>query len=173
MQCLPVRHGSVTVAARQKGVKDERPRCVGRGRRDRDDGRARHGHGRGPRGADPHVVKLGPTSDIQAALEDAGNGATIKLLPGTYDQAFKVTGDDVTIKGSGPATVMTWPATVPDRGPCTSDVIVCVTGNRDRITNLQFDLTGRMAPDAAPRSAGACRHPSPTRDPRPAPPWTG
>jgi hypothetical protein len=85
-------------------------------------------------------------------------------LPGTYRQAFRVDGDDVTIKGSGPATVITWPATFPDPAPCNSEAIVCVTGNRDRVTNLRFDLGGPV-PSECPAFCGGLEAPIPDGGP--------
>src|SRR4051794_32004729 len=86
--------------------------------------------------ADDAVVMFGPNDDIQAARDAAGKGAITRPPPGTYRQAVMVERDDVTLQGSGPATVLTWPAALPAPAACTSQVVVCLTGNRDRITNL-------------------------------------
>jgi hypothetical protein len=112
-----------------------------------------------PARADDPVVEVGPDDDIQAALDAAGTGATIRLLPGTYRQAVIVERDDVTLEGSGPATVLTWPAALADPAPCTSEVIACLTGNRDRVTNLSFDLTS--VPSACASFCGGLQAPIP------------
>jgi Right handed beta helix region len=112
--------------------------------------------------ADDPVVQLGPHDDIQAALDAAGSGATIRLLPGTYRQAVMIERDDVTLKGSGAATVLTWPAALPGPAPCTSEVIVCLTGNRDHVTNVNFDL--RAVPSCA-SFCGGLQAPTPGEAP--------
>jgi hypothetical protein len=116
-----------------------------------------------PARADDRIVQLGPHDDIQATLDAAGNGATIKLLPGTYRHAVMVERDDVTLKGSGPATVLTWPAALPDLAPCTNEVIVCLTGNRDRVTNVSFDLTA--VPSSCASFCGGLQAPTPGEAP--------
>jgi hypothetical protein len=107
--------------------------------------------------ADAPVIQLGPNDDIQAALDAARNGATIRLLPGTYRQAVVIERNDVTLKGSGAATVLTWPAALPDPAPCTNEVIACLAGNRDRVTNLSFDLTA--VPSACASFCGGLQAP--------------
>src|SRR4051812_36841289 len=84
-----------------------------------------------PAGADDRVVRIGPADNIQAALDAAGSGATIKLLPGRYEQTFTITGNDVTLRGSGPETVVAWPDVIPGPTSCPSAVIACATGDRD------------------------------------------
>jgi hypothetical protein len=116
-----------------------------------------------PARADDPVVQLGPNDDIQAALDAAGNGTIIKLLPGTYRQAVMVERDDVRLEGSGPTTVLTWPAALPGPALCTSEVIVCLTGNHDRVTSLGFDLTA--VPSACASFCGGLQAPTPADAP--------
>jgi Right handed beta helix region len=51
--------------------------------------------------ANAGVIKVGPGESIQAAIDQADPGDTIKLAPGTYQQNVQIKKDGITLKGAG------------------------------------------------------------------------
>src|SRR3954451_10503048 len=80
----------------------------------------------GPAAAD--VIKVSPGESIQAAVDQAGPGDTIKVAPGTYQETVIIKTDGITLKGAGDETLITPPASpVSDpfcdgNGFCVADV---------------------------------------------------
>lgn len=80
-----------------------------------------------------HVVMEGQS--IQKAVDAARPGDTVLVLPGTYQESVRISTANLTLRGSGPRTVIAPPAatttaTGPDSGTataCAGDG-VCVTG---------------------------------------------
>ncbi|WP_164701615.1 right-handed parallel beta-helix repeat-containing protein [Modestobacter sp. KNN46-3] len=71
----------------------------------------------------PSTLVVRPGESIQAAVDRASSGDTIKIAPGTYQEAVCVEGKGLKIIGSGPnTTLITWPewgqgAPLPDVAP--------------------------------------------------------
>ena len=71
----------------------------------------------------PSTLVVHPGESIQAAVDRASSGDTIKIAPGTYQEAVCVEGKGLKIIGSGPdTTLITWPewgqgAPLPDVAP--------------------------------------------------------
>ena len=58
----------------------------------------------------PSTLVVRPGESIQAAVDRASSGDTIKIAPGTYQEAVCVEGKGLKIIGSGPdKTLITWP----------------------------------------------------------------
>jgi hypothetical protein len=104
--------------------------------------------------AEKHVVVVGP-GGVQAALNAASPGATVKLLPGTYHERIDVAAANVTLEGSGSGavggTLLEWPAGASVSRCAPLAVVVCLAGNGDRLTNLCVDVSGSPA-NPNPRS---------------------
>jgi len=116
-----------------------------------------------PAGADTLVVH--PGQSIQAAVDNARPGSTIKLAAGVYHQSVGITKDGITLAGSGPGNSVIEPAAQPS-GPCGSQQFgICVVGHTDdngnitrpvldvRVTNLSVKGFSAKGPDG--QSAGA------------------
>jgi Right handed beta helix region len=74
------------------------------------------------------VIKVSSGESIQAAVDQASPGDTIKVAPGTYQETVVIKTDGITVKGAGDETVITPPASpVSDpfcagNGICVADV---------------------------------------------------
>jgi len=93
-----------------------------------------------PAAATPKVIVVGP-GGVQAALNAAKPGDTVKLETGVYAEQMIVKSDGVTLDGSGAGpggSLLNWPA-VP-LAPGTS-CVVCIGGNADTIRDLKIDLS--------------------------------
>lgn len=103
-----------------------------------------------PAGAEQgeHVVVVGP-GRVQAALNAASPGSTVKLLPGTYHERIDVAAANVTLEGSGSGavggTLLEWPAAAATGRCAPLAVVVCLAGNGDRVTNRRVDVRGGPA----------------------------
>ena len=87
-----------------------------------------------PAGAGTLVVH--PGQSIQAAVDNARPGTTIKLAAGVYHQSVGITKDGITLAGSGPGTSVIEPAAQPS-GPCGSQQFgICVVGHTDDNGNI-------------------------------------
>jgi nitrous oxidase accessory protein NosD len=117
-----------------------------------------------PAGADTLVVH--PGQSIQAAVDNARPGTTIKLAAGVYHQSVGITKDGITLAGSGPGNSVIEPAAQPS-GPCGSQQFgICVVGHTDdngnitrpvldvRVTNLSVKGFSAKGPDGQPAGAG-------------------
>jgi parallel beta-helix repeat protein len=84
-----------------------------------------------------HLVQ--PGESVQQAVDAAAPGDTVQLLPGSYQGSVLVTISDLTIRGSGPDTVITPKAD--DTGACaTAGHGICVTGTEGhRLTGVRIE----------------------------------
>jgi hypothetical protein len=72
-----------------------------------------------------------PGESIQAAIDAAGPGATIRVAPGTYHESIIITTDGVTLVGSGPDQTHIRPPAKADN-PCAVEGFgVCIFGQFD------------------------------------------
>jgi hypothetical protein len=117
-----------------------------------------------PAGAES--VEVHPGQSIQAAVDQARPGTTVKLAPGVYHQSVGITKDGITLAGSGPDDSVIEPAAQPS-GPCGSQEFgVCVVGQLDqngnvtrpvldvRVTNLSINGFSTTGPDGQVAGAG-------------------
>ena len=97
--------------------------------------------------AQSHTLYVAAGEPIQAAVDRAEPGDTIRLAPGMYQQQVTISVADVTLEGAGPLTVISPPAGTPPT-PCAGTLLpvgICVarpdltplTGVR--ITALEVD----------------------------------
>jgi hypothetical protein len=70
----------------------------------------------GPAAAD--VIKVHPGESIQAAIDKASPGDTIKLAPGTYQEAVQIKTDGITLKGSDADETVIEPGAGSGQGFC-------------------------------------------------------
>jgi hypothetical protein len=63
----------------------------------------------GPAAAD--VIKVSPGGSIQAAIDKAGEGDTVKLAAGTYQESVQIKTDGITLKGAGADETVIQPGT--------------------------------------------------------------
>jgi hypothetical protein len=111
-------------------------------------------------------LEVHPGQSIQAAVDQARPGTTIKLAPGVYHQSVGITKDGVTLAGSGANESVIEPAAQPS-GPCGSQEFgVCVVGQLDnngnvtrpvldvRVTNLSVRDFSTPGPDRQVAGAG-------------------
>jgi nitrous oxidase accessory protein NosD len=80
----------------------------------------------GPAAAD--VIKVSPGGSIQAAMDQAAPGDTVKLAPGTYRESVQIKTDDITLKGSGTYETVIEPGTpsAPGTSICEGSDGICV-----------------------------------------------
>ena len=117
-----------------------------------------------PAGAD--TLEVHPGQSIQAAVDQAPPGTTVKLAPGIYHQSVGITKDGITLTGSGADDTTIEPAAQPT-GPCGSQEFgVCVVGQLDnngnvthpvldvRVTNLSIKGFSTAGPDGQVAGAG-------------------
>jgi hypothetical protein len=71
-----------------------------------------------------------PGDSIQAAVDSAKPGDTVKVLAGTYHQQVNITTDDITLKGEGPSDTIIMPPAAP------SGAAAPVVGNCDAAVGL-------------------------------------
>jgi hypothetical protein len=55
-----------------------------------------------PGPAAAHVIRVSPGESIQAAINKADEGDTVKLAPGTYTENVQIKTEGITLKGAGP-----------------------------------------------------------------------
>ncbi|MXM64242.1 DUF1565 domain-containing protein [Streptomyces sp. HUCO-GS316] len=73
------------------------------------------------------VHRVNPGESIQEAVNAARPGDTVVLSPGTYRESVRITTSDVTLRGSGPGTVLV-PGAASDSTCATAGHGICVTG---------------------------------------------
>jgi nitrous oxidase accessory protein NosD len=79
---------------------------------------------------DTHLVR--PGESIQQAVDAAEPGDTVVLAPGTYRESVRITTSDLTLRGSGPDTVL-MPATGRTGNDCAREGHgICVSGTDGR-----------------------------------------
>ncbi|MEO3974332.1 right-handed parallel beta-helix repeat-containing protein [Streptomyces sp. CAU 1734] len=87
--------------------------------------------------AEGHTVR--PGESIQAAVDAARPGDTIVIRPGVYQESVLITTPDLTLRGSGPDTVLTpgpAPAAARAEHSCArAGNGICVTGTADSVTD--------------------------------------
>src|SRR5436309_2235529 len=59
------------------------------------------------------VIRVHPGQSIQAAIDKADPGDTIKLKPGTYQENVQIKTDDIELQGSGGDSTKIEPAATP------------------------------------------------------------
>ncbi|GGZ60523.1 hypothetical protein GCM10010387_62840 [Streptomyces inusitatus] len=107
------------------------------------------GVGLAPAAESPERHTVRPGESVQAAVDAAKPGDTVVLAPGTYRESVLITTARLTLRGSGPATVL-----VPPAGPAAADAHgcaraghgVCVTGTEgadvERVSVRSLTLRG-------------------------------
>ena len=87
--------------------------------------------------AELHLVR--PGESIQQAVDAARPGDTVQLLPGAYRGSVLVTTSRLTIRGAGPASVIT-PATEETGACATAGHGICVAGTEGhRLTGVRVE----------------------------------
>jgi nitrous oxidase accessory protein NosD len=95
----------------------------------------------GPAAAD--VIRVSPGESIQAAIDQAGEGDTVKLAPGTYTENVQIKTDGITLKGAGADETVIEPGSSPSpvdpfcegTGICVADVTLPADPNAPPIIN--------------------------------------
>ena len=70
------------------------------------------------RAAGADVIHVKPGESIQAAIDGASPGDTIKVAQGTYHENIAITKNDITLRGAGPSRVRLRPAETPTPNIC-------------------------------------------------------
>lgn len=112
------------------------------------------------------TLEVRPGQSIQAAMDLARPGTTVKLAPGVYHQSVGITKNGITLAGSGADESVIEPAAQPS-GPCGSQEFgICVVGQLDdngnvtrpvldvRVTNLSVKGFSTTGPDGKVAGAG-------------------
>ena len=86
--------------------------------------------------AQSHTFYVAAGHSIQAAVDRAGPGDTIRLAPGVYRQQVTISVADVTLEGAGPQTVITPPAGMPGASCPGASVPVGICVARPDLTPL-------------------------------------
>ena len=98
----------------------------------------------GPAAAD--VIKVSPGQSIQAAINKADEGDTVKLAPGTYSESVQIKTDGITLKGSGSDETTIQPGTssvdpfCAGSGICVADVDVSNPNAPPTVRNVISDV---------------------------------
>ncbi|MFI6285057.1 nitrous oxide reductase family maturation protein NosD [Streptomyces sp. NPDC051018] len=103
-------------------------------------------------GATHDRLSVHPGQSIQKAVDAARPGDTVVVHPGTYRESIHITTSDVTLRGTGPSTVLMPPAATDKRAAhacATAGHGVCVTGTEDAqvrgVSVRSLKLTGFAA----------------------------
>jgi len=92
------------------------------------------------------VIKVSSGESIQAAVDQASPGDTVKVAPGTYQETVIIKTNGITLKGAGDQTVITPPASpVSDpfcdgNGICVADVTATDPNAPPTINNHVADV---------------------------------
>jgi parallel beta-helix repeat protein len=78
----------------------------------------------GPAAAD--VIKVHPGQSIQAAIDKADPGDTVKLAPGTYQESVQITTDGITLKGAADHETVIEPGSGSGTGICQGGDGICI-----------------------------------------------
>src|SRR5205085_1858568 len=98
----------------------------------------------GPAAAD--VIKVSPGQSIQAAINKADEGDTVKLAPGTYSESVQIKTNDITLKGAGSDKTAIQPGTssvdpfCEGSGICVADVDVSDPNAPPTVRNVISDV---------------------------------
>jgi hypothetical protein len=86
--------------------------------------------------AGANTVIVHPGQSIQAAVDAARPGQTVRLAPGVFHQSVAIVKDGITLEGSGADATTIEPAAHPT-GPCGSQQFgICVVGQLDQNNNV-------------------------------------
>jgi hypothetical protein len=77
------------------------------------------------------VVVVHPGESIQDAVDRAGAGGTVLVLPGTYHESVQISVSGLTLRGAGRQTVITRQSEAGDRACAAAGHGICVTGTAE------------------------------------------
>ncbi|MFE0463189.1 nitrous oxide reductase family maturation protein NosD [Kitasatospora sp. NPDC058965] len=86
------------------------------------------------------VVVVHPGESIQRAVDRAGAGGTVQVLPGTYHESVQISVSGLTLRGAGAKTVLTRQNAPGDQACAKAGDGICVTGTADHpVTGVSIE----------------------------------